>query len=276
MSLQYEEWKNTHNAILKTFSDKKILMLYTGGKDSSVILSFLIRSGKEFGFQFETSAAVYPNHVFVKSDIAKLDSYWRNRGVDIQWHDLKTPDTLLSDAKREGKNPCYICHNIKRRYLFNHLQEMEKTGKDVIIILSFNLWDLVSYAVEYLAGGVFINNAGKSREKGDKSPEQRFMETSQRFYPLIQLKEGLTIFKPLLSYNDPEITQVITEENIPLSSIVCTYKNYTPKRILGEYYQQINATFDYDSVIKFAREKLKLRDVDYYSQMGKMDFINML
>jgi len=276
MSLQYEEWRNRHKTILETFPDKKIMMLYTGGKDSSVILSFLIRSGKEFGFQFDTSAAVYPNHVFIRSDIEKLDSYWRTRGVYIQWHDIKTPDTLLSDAQREGKNPCYICHRVKRKYLFNLLQEMENTGKDIVIILSFNLWDLVSYAVEYLAGGVFMGNAGKSKETVDKSPEQRFMETSQRFYPLIQLKEGLTIFKPLLSYNDPEITRVITEENIPLSSMVCTYKNYTPKRILGEYYKQIDATFDYENVIKFARENLKLRDVDYYSQMGKMDFINVL
>ena len=69
MSLNYTDWKNEHKSVLETLPDKKVYMLYTGGNDSSVILSFLLLAGKEFGFDFETSVATYPKHVFTRTKI---------------------------------------------------------------------------------------------------------------------------------------------------------------------------------------------------------------
>jgi len=274
MSLSYVDWKNEYKSVLETFSEKNVLMFFTGGKDSSTILSFLVSAGKEFGFEFETDTARYPNFVFTDSEIKKLDNYWRSRNVNIQWHDLDTSDLLLSKAEKQGKNPCYVCQKIKRNPLFNNLMTMEQY-KDIVIILSFTLWDLVSYSIEYLVEGVYCNNNSKE-SLNDKSTEQRFIETSQRFYPLIELKDGLTVFKPLLKYNDNEIKKLVYEEKIPLSNVECPYKKYTPKRILFDYYEQINASFDYDKVLEYVKNSLKFRELSYYTEMGMEDFIKLL
>ena len=275
MSLNYIDWKNEHKSILETFSEKKVLMFFTGGKDSSIILSFLLSAGKEFGFEFEVNAVRYPNFIFTDSEIKRLDNYWRSHNVNIQWHNLNTSDLLLSEAEKEGKNPCYVCHKVKRNYLFNNLRNIEQHNKDIVMILSFTLWDLVSYSIEYLVGGIYRNNNSKEN-LNDKSTEQRYIETSQRFYPLIELKDGLTVFKPLLKYNDNEIMKAVSEEKIPLSDVGCQYKKYTPKRILSDYYEQINASFDYDNVIEYVKNSLKLHELSYYTKMGREDFIKLL
>ncbi|MBN1829398.1 MAG: hypothetical protein JW884_09680 [Deltaproteobacteria bacterium] len=275
MSLNYITWKNENRAVLETFPGKKIYMLYTGGKDSSVILWFLISAGKEFGFDFETSAAVFPRQVFPESDIQRLDGYWRAKNVNIQWHNLDRPDSLLSEAQAEGRNPCYVCHMIKRAFLFQYLGKADQIHKDIVIILSFSLWDIVSYTIEYLVGGVYGSGNGRTSHK-EKSAEQRFFETSQRFYPYIALSDGLSIFKPLLKYNDQEIMKIVQEEGIPLASAECQYKHYTPKRILSNYYNQVDAVFNYDNVISFVKDSLKMNDLSYYEHMGKEDFIKVL
>ena len=139
MSLNYLNWKDEHKSTLETFPNKKVLMLYTGGKDSSIILHFLLSAGKEFGFDFDTIAATYPNQVFPDSEIKELDTYWRSKNIEIKWHNLNTSDSLLSDAEKDGKNPCYVCHKIKRDYLLTLLRGIEQQNKDIIIILSFTL-----------------------------------------------------------------------------------------------------------------------------------------
>ena len=121
--------------------------------------------------------------------------------------------------------------------------------------------------------GEITSQKSNNENHNEKSPEQRFIETSQRFYPVIQLKDDLTIFKPLLKYNDNEISKIVTEEKIPLSRAVCTYKRFTPKRILSDYYHQINADYDYDNVLRYAKSSLKLNEISYYTDLAKDDFI---
>ena len=274
MNLNYTGWKNQHKSLLETFPEKKVVMLYTGGKDSSVILSFLLRAAKEFGFDFETSVATYPEHVFPDVDIQKLDTYWRSRGADIQWHDVNASDDRLEEAVQEGENPCRVCQKIKRSYLFKYLTRVEEknTDKDIVVIFSFTLWDLVSYSIEYLVSGVYSHNS-RNNALSDKNTEERFTQTSQRFYPLIELKDGLTIFKPLLKYNNQEIQDIVSEENLPLSSVDCKYKSFTPKRMLFEYYNQTNAFFDYDKVLEYVKHSFKLNEVTFYADTAKIDFI---
>ncbi len=266
MRLNYTDWKNEYAPVLATFANKKVFMLFTGGKDSSVILSFLLRAAREFGFEFETHCARFPARVFPDAETEKLDTYWRSRSVDIRWHAVNASEDMLEEAEKDGKNPCHVCHKIKRIHLFGYLHELGQNTEHMVIILSFSLWDLVSYSLEYLVNGVFSTAHSESHE-------ERFIRTSQRFYPLIELKDGFTVFKPLLKYNDHEILDVVKEEKIPLSTIECPYKRYTPKRILFEYYAQANASFDYERVLHYVKDSFKLNDLSQYAEMGTYDFI---
>lgn len=275
MSLSYAAWRNENKEILGTFQARKIHMLYTGGKDSSVILLFLSMAGKEFGFEFETSTALFPRQVFTDVDVHRLDKYWRAREVNVQWHSIDSSDAILEDAREASGNPCHACHQVKRGFLFQRLAEISQIHKDIVVILSFNLWDLVSYSIEYLLGGIFRSDDWVPAGNG-KSAEQRFLETSQRFYPYITLRDGLSIYKPLLKYNDQDIRKVIEEEDIPVSTVECPYKYYTPKRTLFKYYDQFNIRFDYDKVVEFVKGTLKMNDLSYFENMGMIDFAKVL
>jgi tRNA(Ile)-lysidine synthase TilS/MesJ len=269
MALDYEQWKQEHAPLLATFPQKRVFMLFTGGKDSSVILWLLLKASREFGFSFETSTGRYPLQVFPDAEVEKLDTYWRAHGVEITWHEVDASDELLSEAQLRGENPCRLCQRMKRTRLFSHLTTLDYKLNDIVLILSFSLWDLVSYSIEYLVEGIY--SVQSTAGHGD-----RMLRTSQRFYPVIQLNDGLTVFKPLLKYNDQEILQVVTEQRLPLSQVECAYRRYTPKRILFDYYQQADAWFDYNQVFSYVKKSFQIQELAASPGMSTLEFVKTI
>ena len=93
-TLTYEKFVKDNEEYLKTLHDRRVYVSYAGGKDASVILHFFTRARKEFDFEFETHAAMFPTHVYTKGDVQKLDSYWKERGIRIKWHRSKKMNQL--------------------------------------------------------------------------------------------------------------------------------------------------------------------------------------
>ena len=276
IELTYDHWKEEHENLLSDLGNKKTIMLFTGGKDSSIILHYLQLASEEFGFSFEAHAADYPQHVFTDEEKAKLNDYWGKREVNIVWHSIPESDEIIEASLTNSTNFCYICHKVKRKALMNFINSVNQNLKqEIVIILSYTLWDIVSYSLEYITGSVYADPNSSHLVQG-KSAETRFTETSQRFYPLIQLAQGLTIFKPLLKYNDSEISHAVENECIPLSSVECKYMKYRPKRMMSNFYKNLELRFDYDSVFDFANKVLGLRDIDYYKNLDMNQFLEKL
>jgi hypothetical protein len=99
------------------------------------------------------------------------------------------------------------------------------------------------------------------------------METAQRFYPLLKMKEGYTVFRPLIKYNSDDIQAVIKEAGIPTLSIPCKFREFRPKRILERYYQKMEIRFDYDKVFDFARRSLGLPDITTYTSIDRDEYL---
>ncbi|MEJ2095672.1 MAG: hypothetical protein P8Y38_00715 [Deltaproteobacteria bacterium] len=66
--LTYSVWRDDHQDILEKLKHKQVLMTYSGGKDSSIILHFIQRAAEEFDFSFETHAVPFPSHVFPENE----------------------------------------------------------------------------------------------------------------------------------------------------------------------------------------------------------------
>jgi len=268
--LNYSTWINDNRQYLETFSDKRVFVAYAGGKDASVILHYLIDAKKEFGFQFEAHAAMFPQHVYQADEVSKLDSYWKAQGVTINWHSVNTEDFSFEIAKAKGQNPCEVCHMTKRKYFLEYLNSTVTDWHSLVIIAGWSLWDIVGYSLEYLFGSVYSKNEGMYQ---GKTFRDRFFRTSQRFYPMLKLKEGYSLFKPLLRYNDQDIIKVIHEQQIPILTTDCKYKEYRPKRLFAENYIKMGMYFDYDKVMEFAQESLKLSAPSAYTALDKEEFI---
>ena len=271
--LNYDNWISEHKDILKSLGDKQVFMLYTGGKDCSILLDYFLRARKEFNFNFETHAGMFPKHLFIQDEVSKMDQYWRGRGVDIIWHDIAENDDEFEEAREKGINPCSVCHGTKRKYFMNLLRDSVDDWSSLVIIIGYTLWDLVSYSLEYLLGQVYFHDGDSSLLFQGRSIKDRYLQTSQRFYPLIKVEGGISILKPLLKYNDQEILEEIENNKIPLSTYPCKYKDHRPKRILSSGYKQMDLHFDYEKVFSFAKEKLDLFGETTYEKFSKEEYL---
>ena len=260
--INYPRWEEEHKSILETFCDKNVLVLFSGGKDSSVAMDFILRAGKRFSFDFKAHAGAYPVHRYPDEEKKRIESYWNKRRVEIHWHDFGETDDYIKNEV----NPCDQCRKLRKKMLKTILTNLIDDWESLVLVAGYSLWDIVSYSIENILNDLFSNSINAENNK-------RFMETAQRFYPLLKMKEGYTIFRPLIRYNNDEILRVIKEAGIPTLSAPCEFKEFRPKRILERYYQKAGIHFDYDKVFDFAKRSLSLPDVSNYTSVDKDEYL---
>jgi tRNA(Ile)-lysidine synthase TilS/MesJ len=265
MNDEYFIWKEEQGATLDSLKGKDVSILFSGGKDSSLCLYFLHAASEEFGFGFEVHIAALPKHRYRLSEVNHINTFWKERGVEIFWHDIEMSDDVLQAAD----NPCSPCRKARRQLLNEAVRGKSNDLNNLVLVTAYTLSDLVSYILEYLAVGVFATSDGKRATQGRK----RLLELGQRIYPVLKINGAYTIYRPVLRYNAKDITRVIQEESIPIFSIACRYARFRPKKILESYYQSIGLCFDYDRVIEFVTESLGLPSMNEYLSMDKELFL---
>jgi tRNA(Ile)-lysidine synthase TilS/MesJ len=271
--LNYSVWRDEHSAILDSLKDKRFLMTYSGGKDSSLILYFIQKAADEFGFNFETHAVPFPAYVLNAEATEKLNHYWQERGIRINWHQVPVSDEKLKEALEQKISPCMVCNQTKKGVLMQFFKESKLPLNQAVIVINYSLWDLVSATVEHILGGIYRDEKKADRFKG-KTSTDRFIETSQRFYPLLTINRGLSVFKPLIRYNDQDILQAIEKYGIPVTSTTCRFHEYRPKRWFAKYYHAMGLRYDYESVLAFAKECLQLPDRSYFEKIDLKKYLS--
>jgi tRNA(Ile)-lysidine synthase TilS/MesJ len=270
--LNYPDWRADHRPILESLPGKTVMMLYSGGKDSSVVLHFMQQASNDFDFSFKTFAGLFPQHVFPPADRERLDRYWRRRGVGIDWHLVQETDDRLDAAVAEQVSPCLICNTAKKMTLIRYLKKEAVDMRSLVIVMSYSLWDLVSASTEHTLTSVYAHPDAMPTVR-HKSTEERFLETSQRFYPFLQFNSGFAVFKPLIRYNDQDIVKLIADEGIPLLSSTCRFRDYRPKRLFSRYYESMGLRFDFEKVLAFARTAHHLPDESVFTRLGEDSYL---
>ena len=273
--LNYKRWLNDNKDFLSQFSGKKLFILFSGGKDCTLILDYLLEAQKEFNFSCEVHAGRYPNHIFTDDEVKKLDSYWKGRNVNIHWHKIADNDDEFTAAINKGINPCTVCHTNKREYMSNFIFSNYDDLKKLIIVVSFTLWDIVSYSLENLLFNIFVDQPDKNTNffGSANTIRDRYFQTSQRFYPYMNIKNSFSIYRPFIRYNEQEIAEAIKEKNIPLSTGTCLYKSSRPKRIFSDCYEKMDLSFDYERVVSFSKTALELHDISDYNDVNIKEYL---
>lgn len=263
--LDYALWKEEHKSILESFDNKNIFLLFSAGKDSTVVLDLITTAKVDFGFDFSAYSATFPSHRYTEAEKMRIESYWNSRGVKIIWHDVGKDDDCLENSE----NPCLPCQELRKNLLNRILARTIEDWSSLVLIVCYSLWDIVSYSLEHLLTDTFSDPDKRISIEKNK----RFKETSQRFYPLLTMKEGYQIFRPLIKYNNDDILKVIDKKNLPTLSIPCAYKDHRPKRILEKYYQKMGLRFDYNQLMLFAKKSLNLPAPSSFTAIEKEEYI---
>ncbi len=268
MKNDYALWRKDQLDVLTGLRGRQVWLLFSGGKDSSLALYFLHAASQEFGFTFDVHVGVFPKHRYTPSEIDRIDVFWKDRGVKLQWHDVETSDNSLAEAG----HPCITCQGIRKRHLYEHIGSRFVDLNKLVLVTAYTLSDLVSYSLEYLMGVAYTHHAGENVPSG----RTRFIETGHRFYPIVTMQSGLRIYRPVLRYNNKEVVRIIQEASIPILSVPCRYAEFRPKRILETYYESMQLHFDYDRVVTFAEECLGLISMSEYASMSEKHFLNRI
>jgi tRNA(Ile)-lysidine synthase TilS/MesJ len=266
--IKYSKWKDDHKSILESFYHKKILFGFSGGRDSSLALDFMQRAKKDFGFDFETHTGVFPIHRYPKAEKERMGAYWSARDVDIIWHDFIDTDDMI----RNSDNPCHSCQMIRKKLLKNLVMQKIDNIENLVLIVNYTLWDIVGYSLEHILSDIF-SDLDKKRNIGKN---KRYRETAQRFYPLLKMKEGYAVFRPIIRFNGCDILYTIEKKGIPILSIPCDFEEYRPKTVLERYYEKMGFRFDYNNVFDFAKKALGLPDVSEYVSIDKGKYLKEL
>lgn len=265
--MDFDAWLKEHGDTLRSFSGKRVFLLYSGGKDSSLCLHFMWKATKHFDFELEAHGGAYPLHRYTHQEKERLSSFWRDRGVTIKWYDMGVTDEPMEGTAQ----PCLYCQKVRRDMLNKVLADTVQHWERLVLVVSFSLWDIVSYSLEHVIAGFCI-----SSKEGEQLRAKRLRETAQRFYPVLKMKEGYTVFRPLLRFNESDVIEEVQRQGIPLLSIPCNYKDFRPKRSLQRYYEQMGLRFDYDGILEFAKSKLGLPDISSYTTLEKQAYLKDL
>jgi tRNA(Ile)-lysidine synthase TilS/MesJ len=272
MTITYEKWHSDNKKDLEILEGKDLIVAFSGGKDSSVVLHFLDLARKSYNYNLEAGGIVIPEHVLTSAERNRINKYWESRGINILWHSVKDADKKLSEAPGKGMTPCLICNKTKKNELMDYFRRTKPSLEKVTMVVSYSLWDLVSATIEHITGGIYAETELSNAVQGKKT-EDRFIEIAQRFYPLIKLKSGLSIFKPLIYYNDQDILETVKKNELPLTAPSCEHKEYRPKRGFALYYHRMDHHFNYEKVLKFAQDALMIPDKSTYSEMSTEVFL---
>jgi PP-loop superfamily ATP-utilizing enzyme len=109
-TLDYSRWRADNRDVLAKLNTMNVVLSFSGGRDCSLILEFLIRAQHEFDISFRVVTGKYPNHCFPDEHTRQIDEYWRDRGINIEFREIEEDDEKCEQAVRASSNPCNVCH----------------------------------------------------------------------------------------------------------------------------------------------------------------------
>ena len=261
----FQKWETHNRDYLNACQKKRLIVTFSGGKDSSACLFLLHKAKDRYNYDLEAHLYAYPRHIYEESFKEDLLSFWGKQGVRLFFHPSEEDDSLLEHQE----NPCIPCRGIRKKALFRLWSSAEKSVSDLVIVTGHSLWDLAGYVLE-----IFIARelADHSHHENPDSAE-KFIEISQRFYPFIPMREGYTVFRPMLCLNQKEIEHILETEALPAMATPCIYSRFRPKKVLGNYFQTFDCRFSYKKIIEFAQKRIGISDTSKIKYLSQKEYL---
>ena len=261
----FNTWHEKNREHLEKCSGKTVAVTFSAGKDSSVCQYFLNEVKDQYGFDVRAFMCAYPHHRYTEEVSTKLKNYWSEKGVELTVQIPEESDTIMENEK----NPCRPCQNVRKKSLPEIFSYIKESLNEVVIVSGHSLWDIAAYAYNRL----LAEQLAEVDESSETLSEKRLLEVSQRFYPFFTMPEGYSVFRPLLHLNQPEIHAFCRENSIPVIEEECRYSGWRPKNNLSDFFEKFGYSFNYEKVIKFAHEHLKIISLDKITGIESREYL---
>ncbi len=262
----FQKWETHNRDYLNACREKRLIVTFSGGKDSSVCLFLLHKAKDQYNYDLEAHLYAYPRHIYKEGFKEKLLSFWGKQGVKLLFHSSEEDDSLLEHQE----NPCLPCQGIRKKALFRLLPFTEKSISNLVIVSGHSLWDLAGYVLE-----IFIaKELADYSLREDPVSAERFIEISQRFYPFILMREGYAVFRPMLCLNQKEIEHILKAEALLTLDTSCRYSQFRPKKVLENYFQMFDYQFSYKKIIEFAQKKIGISDTSKIKYLSQKEYLS--
>ena len=184
--------------------------------------------------------------------------------------------TTASPLRWKKEYPCLICNTAKKKDLMDYIKTQGIDMNSLVVIMSYSLLGHRAAPPSNIILGAVFNDKEAARPSATSPRRNAIWKRFQRFYPMLRMPAGFSIFKPLIYYNDQDIRSVLKSEGIPVLSTLCKYKQYRPKRLFAQYYERMNLQFDFKEVFNFAQKALNLPEESHFTQMGGEHYLKRL
>jgi tRNA(Ile)-lysidine synthase TilS/MesJ len=261
----FELWEKRNAPYLDGFQGKKLLIAFSGGKDSVVCVHLLNRLREKYGYEVEAHLYTCPRHLYPPAYRAAIAEYLASRAVPFLLHEA---DPAVPDV-REIPDPCRACQMARKQGIHRILPTLGLPPSKLVVVSGHSLWDLAGYAVEHLVDGELAEQG----ERGAAKAAERFLEISQRFHPFLAMKEGYAVYRPMHFLNQAEIRSFLADAGDPPQVPRCEFSTRRPKKILAGYFEQFGLEFSYDRVMEFAKRHLQLGDRADVEKLDRDEFL---
>jgi tRNA(Ile)-lysidine synthase TilS/MesJ len=261
----FELWEKRNAPYLARFGGKKLLIAFSGGKDSVVCVHLLNRLGQKYGYEIEAHLYAFPRHLYTPAYRAAITEFCSSRAIPFRYHEA---DPSLPDI-RGLEDPCRVCQMARRKGMITAFPALGVPISKLVLVSGHSLWDLAGYALEHLIGHELADQADGDQAKS----AERFLEISQRFFPCLEMKDGYTVYRPMHFLNQAEIRGFLEESGTPPPDAPCEFGGRRPKKILAGYFETFGLEFSYDRVMEFAKRHLPPADRADIEKLDREEFL---
>ena len=261
----YEKWRTQNREYLEKCRGKYVAVTYSAGKDSSACLFLLHEARKEYGYDLGGFLYAFPKHRYTVEFCDTLPRFWSSFDIDVVCREAAEEDSILENQE----NPCRPCQNLRKKVLPDIFSRLARPIDEVVIVSGHSLWDLAGYALDRFVA----DKLAASTDYAESFSEERLLEISQRFYPFLSMKEGYSVYRPMLFLNSEEIKFICEEKSLPVLDVGCRYSYKRPKKILGDYFERFGYQFDYRQVLAFAKEHIRIAELERIQKISREEYL---
>ncbi len=261
----FDLWEERNAPYLTRFRGKKLVIAFSGGKDSVVCVHLLNRLREKYGYEAEAHLYAFPRHLYSPAYRAAITDFCASRAIPFRYHEA---DPSLPDI-RGLPDPCRVCQMARKKGLIQLFPALGVPPSKLVLVSGHSLWDLAGYALEHLID----HELADQREHDATQAKERFLEIAQRFYPYLEMKEGYAAYRPMHFLNQEEIRGLLQDSGVPPQDSPCEFGTRRPKKFLAGYFERFGLEFSYDRVMEFAKRHLQLGDKADVEKLDRDEFL---